>query len=496
MKKSILSLSVIATLATSSFAVTDAKILEQLDVLMKQNAALEAKLEKLSKKVNSTNKKLKRVSTTASTAKSLANGNHLKFNVDFRSSVDNINYKMADGSKASNDAFLATRLWLGAKYQASDNVIFFSTFSYNKAYGDSANHSQANTNPGYANFDWVTNENALDNSLKVKEAFFLYKNDTFMGLEMPWTASIGRRPSTGGLGANFREDDSRKSALAHVVNVEFDGASFRWNLDGYLPALEGSSIKFCAGRGLTNAKARFQQDGTDYSTDTTKENNLDMLGVILVPYDNGQYSVHTQYSKAFDTIGFDANPTTGQPDSAAGFKSQGDLDLATVMFKAEGIGDEVNDFLDDTIFFASYAMSKTNPKTGHAMLGSTDSKTGNSYWLGLQTPGMLTKKGKLGLEWNHGDKYWRSVTYAEDTMIGSKVAARGTALEAYYTQPLTKALSAQIRYTHINYDYSGSNAFFGTGGTPMSIDEAVAAGMGSQVVKEATDIRAYIRYRY
>lgn len=39
-------------------------------------------------------------------------------------------------------------------------------------------------------------------------------------------------------------------------------------------------------------------------------------------------------------------------------------------------------------------------------------------------PVVVTKDGKIGLEYNKGSKYWRSMTYGEDTMVGSKLAAR------------------------------------------------------------------------
>jgi hypothetical protein len=56
-----------------------------------------------------------------------------------------------------------------------------------------------------------------------------------------------------------------------------------------------------------------------------------------------------------------------------------------------------------------------------------------------------------------------------------------------------------LRFTQIKYDYTGSNAFFGAEGMPLSIDEAKAAdaaGMGSDVVEKASDIRVAFRYRY
>jgi hypothetical protein len=263
--------------------------------------------------------------------------------------------------------------------------------------------------------------------------------------------------------------------------VQFDGASFRWNLDKVTP-LEGAWFKLCLGRGLTSAKPRFSSDSYDYAKDDNYVNS-NMIGAIFVPYDDGQYSLHTNYAISYDMIGYDTNVSEG-------FKTFGDLELATVMFKAEGIGDGINDFLDDTIFFASYAWSKTHPLYGKYMLGSSNSETGHSYWVGLQMPCLITDDGRWGVEYNHGSKYWRSVTYGEDTMVGSKVAARGDAKEIYWIKPLTKTLSMSLRYTRIDYDYTGSNGFFGVQGAPADIDTVPNA------VKKAEDFRVLFRYKY
>jgi len=60
-------------------------------------------------------------------------------------------------------------------------------------------------------------------------------------------------------------------------------------------------------------------------------------------------------------------------------------------------------------------------------------------------------------------------------MIGSKIAARGAAVEAYFDYQLTESLSAQIRYTKIDYDYTGSNGFFGNfSGGANKIDDMKA----------------------
>ena len=490
--KKIIALSAIAAMATTTFASTD----------------LEARLNKMEKKIKKLEKKLKKSNKKLNVVKAHDANDNIKWDVDFRTTVDNINYDLANGDTKKNSSLLTNRLLLNMKFKAEDTVTFYGTLAYNKTYGAST----ATTN-GNENFDWVTNETAsTDNNLRVKEAYWLYANDTFMGKDVSWTASIGRRPSTGGMGINYREGDNAKSAIASTVNVEFDGASLRWNIDQVTP-LPGAWFKICMGRGITNATQRFNDsNGADYSASSTLTKDSNMVGIIVVPYDDGQYSVVTNWATANHLIGYtqsalgtyqtayqayqaDQNATTAYNlNTALSFADVGGIDISTIMFKADGVGSEINDFLDSTTLFASYSVSKTDPNSGHAMLGSTSSQTGNSIWIGAQMPCLLTEDGRFGLEWNKGSKYWRSMTYAEDTAIGSKIAARGTAVEAYWLKPLSKSLSMTLRYTKIDYDYTGSNAFFGADGTPMTMTQA--KNNGQNPVETATDIRASIRYRF
>ena len=521
MKKSLIMLSAVAAFSTVSFASDmNKEMLNQIQALKAQIEALEKKVSEQEtkpvvqqtvvdeKRIEKIEKKLDNVSKTATAAKVQSAGDNLKWDVDFRTQVDNIQYKHADGTKSKNDALLTNRLWLGMGYKADDNSSFHGKLSYNKAFGDTANHSQSNTNPGYANFDWVTNENATDNTIKLKEAYWLYSNDTFLGTNVPWNASVGRRPSTDGLPINIRNNQKANSPLSHVVDVEFDGFSVRYDTQE-LTGLTGSWFKICGGRGLTNAKPRFQFDGTDYANDDTKNANIDMLGFIAVPYDNGQYSVHLNYAHAWNLIGYTNNQlgayqtamsTANTPSkvmdaySNLSFNDVGDMDFATVLLKTEGIGNGISDYLDDTIAFGSFAMSKTNPNNKE-MLGSPDSEVGTSVWLGINAPCPISPDdSRIGFEWNKGSKYWRSMTYGEDTYAGSKIATRGQAWEVYRNQNLTKALSFGVSYVYMEYDYTGSNSFFGAEGTPMTMAEAQSQRQNP--VESAQDVRAYMRYKF
>ncbi len=425
------------------------------------------------------------------------NGNHLKFSVDYRFAVENLNYKMADGSEAKNDAFMTNRLWMNMSWAATRNLSFKGQLAYNKAFG--ARSGVTPTNANYETFDWISNENAYDDMIRVRSAYFLYKDNNFLGSDLPWAFSVGRRPSTNGYLVNLRDDDPASSPMGHTINVEFDGMSAKLGFDKYI---DGMYVKLCAGRGMSNAAPKFTS--TPYTEVTDANTNIDLLGLIFVPYDNGHYSIGTQYYYANNLID---QKVLG--DQTQGFDTVGGMHSVTANFIANGIGDEWSDFLDDSIFFVSGAMSMTDPKNDTRMLygefnsnGATtktgESKTGYSAWVGLQIPSLVTEDGRWGFEYNYGSQYWRSITYAEDTNIGSKVATRGNSYEAYFTEYLVEdILSMQIRYTYLDYDYTGSNGFFGeTTGASMAMEEAALSPMASQVVDTAQDIRFYLRYRY
>ncbi|MFT7861012.1 MAG: DUF3373 family protein, partial [Sulfurimonas sp.] len=355
--------------------------------------------------------------------------------------------------------------------------------------------------------------NAYDDTLRVRNAYFLYKNSTFLGTDVPWTFSLGRRPSTNGHIINLRDDDHAASPQGHSINVEFDGLSSMFKLSK-LTGVRGMYIKFCAGRGGTNAAPKFfsmEQNGTvvpnaPYATTEGDLADIDLAGFIFRAYSDGQYTVDTQFYYANNLI--DANMVT--PTTMDGMKTVGGLYSATASFMVNGIGDGINDFLDETTFFVSGAVSKTDPKSDSRMLyaennldGSTnvagESKTGYSIYTGVQFPSLISYDGRWGLEYNHGTKYWRSITYSEDTNIGSKVAARGDAYEAYFTEYLVEdILSMQIRYTYIDYKFTGSNGFFGdTTGASMKISDIPASNpMAANIVDKAQDIRFYLRYKY
>lgn len=505
--------SVVAAALLSTTAMADGTLFQRFEAMEKEMNALKAEIsalkaekaapattavadddEKPSKRSNvkvaseeddkkDVSEEIKDIKDQLSTLNKKTNGNNLKFGVDFRTSVDNLQYTMADGTKQSNDALFSNRLWLNMNYAATKNLSFTGQLAYNKTFGQRA---ATTASTGMEGFDWISSEAAYDDTLRVRSAYFFYQDDEFLGTDIPWTISIGRRPSTEGHLINLREDDKASSPLAHTVNVEFDGASAKFGMEE-ITGLDGSYFKLCAGRGMSEAEPRMGA-AAPYTGEQSVTNNIDMVGIIIVPYDDKQYSTGFQYTYANNLIDL-ANPGVDYS-----MKTVGGLHTATAFAMVNGIGNDWGDFLEDTTLFVSGAMSKTDPYANGngGMLGSTESQTGYSYWIGTQFPSLISDEGRWGVEFNHGSNYWRPITYGEDTLIGSKIAARGDAYEVYFTEPLVDdILTFQLRYTYINYDYAGSNGFFGsTSGTPNQ------PGMEAYTVDKAQDIRAYIRYKF
>jgi len=453
MKKLLLSMSVVAGLFAQP----------TIESLQKQINELQKQLKELKQQQSSQNDRYyKKVAPIVS-------NNHLFWGLDIRSSLDYIFEKESDGNKYTNNVF-SDRVILTGVYKPQDNLKVTLKVEANNIAG-----MNGNSNTAYDNSNATANETPDDTNLRVREAFFAY----FFGEDNSMMFSAGRRPAVEGYPANLREGDNPESPIAHLTNMEFDGISLNF-FNGSMPESiqdYGTWFKICAGRGYSPNTGKFSQKPS-YSKSGDHIN--DFAGFIFVPYDNGQYSVWSEFIKAWNV--------RGVVDSNRTMKALGDYLGFDVMVKADGIGDGISDFLDDTKAFVSLAMSKTLPdKNGIGELGTTKSKTGKSIWIGADMPGFINEDNdRMGVNIVKGTKYWRSMTYGEDTLVGSIAAVRGSALEAYYIHQIIPHLTLNIRATRFNYKYAGSDAFFGINGDPN----------GSTFVKKASDIRAYIRYNF
>ena len=539
---------VYAVTSYSSVVAGTGDIQQQLEEMKSQIAELEAvqkKLAELKKQVEEIeavqkSNDIESIKKELTAVKTHDAGDNIKWSVDFRTAFDYVDHKFTSGmlptgtydmsipaeygfgmfapgkGEDSDNAVMTNKLILGMSAQPVDSLVFKGALAVYTVFGE----SNFERNSMFQDFDWYATQKPQDEAvIRLREAYFLYFGE--MGEDLPYTASLGRRPSTDGFLVNYREDNPYPaSPIGHNINMEFDGASFKLDLEK-VTDVSGLWTKLCYGRGFSNTLGTYSLSNpynfnAPYA-ESDDNPDMDLLGLLAQLYDDGQYTIMANVFQGWNLMGIGFDIDMSDPTSSKGtytmapnkFFDVGDMVGGALSLQVSGIGDEINDFLDDTIFFVSFAANRTDPngKTvnslngsqeaaklmgfgGNGMLGSTDNEFGYSFYTGLNMPGFF-ERDRIGIEYNYGSEYWRSFTYGEDTLAGSKLATRGHAYEIYYNFPIVgDYLTGQFRFTYLDYEYAGSDTFFGQTGNPDGL-------LGSlPYVDEATNIRFYLRYRY
>ncbi len=454
MKKTLLSLAVLSGLSLNAFG-------DEISDLKEQIKTLTDKVNKLEKKQKRTNKTLTKV-------KQHDAHDNIKWSIDFRTAYDNLNYKLKGGGSVSNPSLLTSRLWLGMAAAPTPKLSFKGQLAVYNTWGG----NRLPQDDQFQNVNWRSSSKADDIKLKVRNAYFVYR---ITDGEHPISISAGRRPATDGFLANHREGLKEPgSPLAHITNMEVDGAMIRI---GNAFGLEGSYVKFVLGRSYTNINQP-SYSGTPYTDVNSTDANVNFFVIPMSIYNDGQFNLMAQYTAIFDFMGVDKK--SKQPTTGAGMKHMGALSL-----EINGLNEDI-DFLDSSTLFASVAFTTSDPKDGYTMLGRSEKKTGYSFWAGFIFPDTFTDDGTIGLEYNYGSKFWAPMTWAEDTMSSSKIATRGNAYEAYWNLPFEGGhFSTQLRYTYMDYRYKSNIEEFWASPELQDGD-----------AKSVQDVRFYLRYTY
>ena len=503
----IVSALLMGTALNAAAAPTQAQVDElnkKLAEMQKQMEQLQKQLKTVVKKQKKTEKKVKKVSKKLNIVKAHDAYDNVKFSLDFRPAIDNISIKYHDyykkykgeelsGSSAHNPSLLTNRLYLNMKAKPTDKVTFYGSIAMYSTWGGNNLHADGSLK------DWAESSKASDTTFRLRQAYITYQDELLDG-KLPYTLSVGRRPSTTGFLANYRAgDENPGSPLAHITNMEVDAAMMQIKFDQYISFMQGGYLKLVYGRAHNGVNQVYDGTTKFYGPYVTDENlaekqgydtideydqNVDFFVAILNAYDDGQYKLMAQHATIFNTKGgrMTTESTTKNLVIKAG---SGKAYLDAVSFESKGIGNEINDFLDNSVAFVSLATTYYSPDSGYELLGDTDSNRGYSYWLGFVFPDMMTDDGKFGLEFNHGSKYWTPMTWAEDTAVGSKIGVRGDAYEGYWNFHFfgQKNLTGQFRYTYLQHDY-----------TPNIRCSGWAAVKDVDI--EAQDVRFYVRYQY
>ncbi len=363
-----------------------------------------------------------------------------------------------------NDSLMLNRFGMNVKAAALEDVTVKARLLMYKVWGHET--SMPIQGSFFADRAFGVNDGTIghvpsDNALRVDYGYATVSNI----FDAPLWISVGRRPSTGGIPSNIRQNREKVGTggiPSLMVDYAFDGMTV-----GYAPdidALPGAYVKLCYGKGFDS--------GYQPTTGTTLK-DTDFAGLNMAVYATDNLHVELQYQKGWNI--FDApsdgfitlNPATGAVTPFFVSQNLGDIDWA---------GGVIMGNLGPLNLFLSAAASKTDPN-GNRFMGDPmmpgllfdifpERKTGYAGYVGARYD---MNRTKIGVEYNHGTKNWIGMVPAGDDIWTSKLGTRGDVYEIYIIQELRRAAIApnarafvRLGYQYYDFEYTGSNFWIGT----------------------------------
>lgn len=392
-------------------------------------------------------------------------------------------------SKIKDDTLYTNRFGLNLKAKVMQNVTFNGRLLMYKDFGSQT--GAASLGNYFADrsqlMDGTAGHVPGDGQVTVDQAYVTINNI----LDQPIWFSVGRRPSTNGLPTHLRLNNDKPGVggvSGLLVDYAYDGATL-----GYAPdidALPGAYAKLCYGRG-------YQEKIHSNAASSVK--NMDMAGIVVVPYDTDPLTVHLQVNRGMNII--------DNPNAASTNLGRIDQYGLTVMSTLKNFG-------PGTInLFASGAFDKAHPNNnlvgpspfglmnGDAFGPTHEVKTGSAIYAGARYD--LPSKTKLGFEFNHGSKNWVAFVPAADDIWTSKLGTRGNVYEGYVIQELPYApISSEkaktfirIGYQYYDFKYTNSNNWVGA---PVAMSDVTTNPqvMGLVPIKSARDLYATLEVKF
>lgn len=404
------------------------------------------------------------------------------------------------GYDVKNDALMTNRFGLNLKANAMEDVTVKARLIMYKIWGhetsgpaDGSFFSDRAPGPN----DGTIGHIPQDNTLRVDYAYATVSN---IG-QLPLWFSVGRRPTTGGVPTNLRNNEEKTGSAGVpgiMVDYAFDGATI-----GYAPEIEampGAFLKLCYGKGFDSG----------FTTPTGSSlKDTEFYGIMASLYDTESLRAQIQYQKGSNI--FDA-PSDGSALTGPVRHNLGDIDW---------VGGVVMGKVSNLNLFFSAAYSKTHPNdqlfevnagppfgfvpvAGLMYDAGSEAKsvTGTAVYIGGRYD-IVASGTKIGLEYNQGSKNWIGMVPASDDPWTGKLGTRGSVYEVYIIQelknkPISKKGQAffKLGYQAYKFDYTGSNNWVGA---PKKISDLATSPANAQMlapVEKATDIYLTFEVRF
>ncbi len=370
-----------------------------------------------------------------------------------------------DAYSVDNDILYTNRLRLDMNADVADNVTFAGRLAMYKTFGDSTAVQVFNGQANSIDIDGNTATVPNSDILRVERAYFTWSD--IAGI--PMYLSIGRRPSTGGPPLNLRQGELRGGTpMGTLIDFQFDGITWGYHLS------ESSTFRLCYGVGYESGFG----NGDILEQPADRLDDAQFLGVNWDVISTEQTLLQLTVARAFDvTDGFNGlvvlpnDPVTGQTVGAPFIMrftpstTLGDIDIAgLLLMRTTG---PLDWFLNYN-YMSSDPLPVTTPFGGlfSDPFDTPKSQHGDMFYLGGRYR-FNDDHTMVGLEYNHGSKYWFNFTPAQDDIIAPKTATRGDVWEAYLIHKINRRFQAKLDYIDYSYDYSGSGWMMGA---PKKLD--------------------------
>ncbi len=374
------------------------------------------------------------------------------------------------GYDYDNSLMYTNRLRLNIDARVADNVTFAGRLSMYKAWGDSTGVQVFNGQSNSINIDGNTVGVPNSDILRVERAYFTWSD---IG-GAPIYLSIGRRPSTNGPPLNLRQNELRGGTpMGSLIDMQFDGITFGWHIN------DNSTVRLCYGVGYESGFGNGQVLASDKWLDDAW-----FLGLNWDIWNTDDMLIQTTVARAFDvTDGFNGmvvlptDPVTGNPVPApmvmrfSPSSNLGDFDMAGILLMRR---DGPFDWFINLNYSKSHPDNVTTPFGGLLSdpFETPTSHSGDMWYIGAKW-NFNNDRTAIGLEYNHGSKYWFNFTPAQDDLIGAKTATRGDVWEGYFFHKINKNFQLKVAYINYDYDYSGSGWHLGA---PKKLDSTPILG--------------------
>lgn len=394
-------------------------------------------------------------------------------------------YMPMEGFESKNSEAWSARLRLKMEAKVSESLHFTGRLNMHRGFG-SASTPIFNGFPNTVMTAFNSAAVPTDDVVHVERAAFTWSPESF-----PLFFTLGRQAATGGPPRELREDRVRQGTPgAMMIDAQIDGMMIGMHLDKIgLP--EEGIVRLCYGTGFesgfgsgghigattvsvhapnvnydpmnpANGPQSFVQQFQIADLDDSKVAGV--CGETPIEALPGNNLLSFGFFRMLDMTDIPTGETRGFPDPfsteeqlVTSTANLGDMDLYGLTWQHTLELDEYE--LD---YFGSFAVNKSHPDEGTAsaygfgsLLGnSMESLTGKAYYVGARGDVPPTR-GKLGVEYNHGDENWFAYIPAADD-VNTKLATRGDVFEVYYIQPLHRNLDLRVGMQNYKYDYAFS----------------------------------------